>query len=227
MDIEARIKQVRQRIAEACIKANRGPQCVRLVAVSKTKPVEMIEKAYKIGIQDFGENYVQEFVKKYDALTHLDIRWHFIGTLQSNKVKYIANKVCMIHSVDRESQIKEIDKRFEKPVDVLIEVNIGHEPNKSGVLEDDLFEFALKVANSQKARLRGLMCIPPAGEDSTPYFKKMVKLLEETKNYLRQQGVDITHIDQLSMGMSGDFEQAIQHGATIIRVGTSIFGPRS
>ncbi len=227
MDIEERIKQVKERIDEACIKANRGPECVRLVAVSKTKPVEMIEQAYKSGIIDFGENYVQEFVKKYDVLSHLDIRWHFIGALQSNKVKYIANKVCMIHSVDRESQIKEIDKRFEQPVDVLIEVNIGHEPNKSGVLEDELFEFALKVIKSQKARLRGLMCIPPADRDSTPYFKKMVQLLDKTRDLLAHQGVEIAHIDQLSMGMSGDFEKAIQHGATIIRVGTSIFGPRT
>ena len=229
--IDERLQAVRTRIVAACERSGRDPARVRLIGVSKKKPVEAIKAAFLAGLHDFGENYVQEFVEKHDALQHSGItpQWHFIGQLQSRKVRLLKGRVGWIHSVDRESQVKEIAKRFEQPVSVLIEVKLGNEPQKGGVAPDVLNEFAEFVAGARGIRLRGLMTIPPVTGDpeaSRPFFRELARLLRDMRNFFETRDIDTSGLTELSMGMSQDFEQAIEEGATMVRVGTAIFGKR-
>ncbi len=227
MTIQNNIARIRQQIDAACRKAGRAPATVHLLAVSKKKPLCDIEAAAAAGQKMFGENYVQEFVGKYESC-RLDIDWHFIGGLQSNKVKYLRGKVAMIHSVDRLSLAKEIDRQwgeYERPVDILIQVNIGNEPTKAGVSASDLEPLVRQLAPLQNLRIRGLMAIPPQSdnpEESRHWFKKMRQLADSIEA-LNLQNVSMI---ELSMGMSDDFEVAIEEGATVIRIGTAIFGAR-
>ncbi len=227
MTIQNSIDQIRQRIDAACHKAGRDPATVHLLAVSKKKPISDIEEAAVAGQKMFGENYVQEFVGKYDDC-RLDIDWHFIGALQSNKVKYLRGKIAMIHSVDRYSLAKEINKQWqgsEVPAPILIQVNIGDEPTKAGVTADELEPLVRQLAQLQNLRIRGLMAIPPQSEnpeESRHWFREMRKLADSIET-LNLQNVTMT---ELSMGMSDDFEVAIEEGATLIRIGTAIFGAR-
>lgn len=200
---------------------------VTLVAVSKTKSVEEIMEAYKEGVRDFGENKVQELEEKYELLPK-DIRWHLIGGLQTNKVRKVIGKTYLIQSLDRESLALEINKRAEKTgilVDTLIEVNIGEESQKAGILTKDLEEFVTLLKDLKHIRVRGLMAIIPQGseEENRKYFKKMYNLFQKLSQ-VRQERFTM---EVLSMGMSMDYMTAMEEGSNMIRVGTGIFGARN
>ncbi len=226
-DIKENIALIRQRIVAACRKSHRNPDQVRLIAVSKVKPAALVEEAFRAGQQLFGENYVQEFTEKADQVT-VPVSWHFIGALQSNKVKYLRGKVAMIHSVDRLSLAREIDKQWGKipaNLDILIQVNIGDEQSKAGCPPEKLEQLVRDVARLPHLNICGLMCLPPHHEDPElvrPYFRRMRELAERIDD-LAIPGVVMR---ELSMGMSGDFDVAIEEGATLVRVGTAIFGAR-
>ncbi len=222
-----RLAHVEERILRACERAGRKREEVLLLGASKGVPADRLRDFFQCGLRVFGENRVQEFLKKWEALKDLPIDWHFIGRLQSNKVKYIIDKVKLIHSLDRQSLLEELSKRAEnigKVQEVLIEVNVGGEETKGGVEPRDLkgfFEVCLKDKN---IKVLGLMCIPPYRENPEEvrlYFATLRKLRDELE---KEFGVRLPH---LSMGMSHDFEVAIEEGATIVRLGTLIFGERS
>ncbi len=227
MSIQANLQDIRDRMAAACKRAGRNPDTVRLVAVSKTKPAAMIDQAAAAGQTLFGENYVQEFVAKTEEVT-APVTWHFIGSLQTNKVKYLAGKVAMIHSVDRLSLAKEIDRQWSKldsPVDILIQVNLGEEETKSGTDEAALQDLVRQVAALPYLRIRGLMALPPYLDDPEqvrPFFRRLRQLADGIAA-LKLPGVEMR---ELSMGMSHDFEAAIEEGASLVRVGSAIFGSR-
>ncbi len=204
-------------------------QKVSLIAVSKTKPVEMLQEAYEQGIRDFGENKVQELVQKYEELPK-DIRWHMIGHLQRNKVKYIVDKVYLIHSVDSLRLAEEISKEAVKKeihVNILIEVNIAGEDSKFGVsCTDACMELVTQISELPNIFIKGLMTVPPFtenAEENRVYFAKLRQLAVD----ITKKNIDNVSIDILSMGMSGDYEVAIEEGATYVRVGTDIFGSRN
>lgn len=227
-DISANLAEIRKRITAACKRSGRNPQQVRLIAISKVKPASDIDTAYAAGQQLFGESYVQEFRDKYPEV-QAPVEWHFVGGLQSNKVKYLRGKVAMIHSVDRLSLAEEIDRQWQKinaTCDILLQVNIGEEEQKSGCHPEQLTQLVRDVAALQQLRIRGLMCLPPHSDDPEqvrPYFRRMRKLADQI-TALQLPGVSMT---ELSMGMSGDFEVAVEEGATLVRVGTAIFGARN
>jgi len=225
--ISSNIAMVNERIRSAAEAAERDPAAVRLVAVSKTRPAADISAAFRAGQTVFGENYIQELVPKLEEV-HEDAQWHFIGHLQSNKVKYIAGRVSLIHSVDRISLAQEIDRqwgRLGKICEVLIQVNISGETTKSGTTEAGAIQLVRECALLPNIRVKGLMTMPPFFDDpdaARPYFIEL-RRLAETISGLQISGVEMK---ELSMGMSGDFETAIQEGATLVRVGTAIFGSR-
>jgi pyridoxal phosphate enzyme (YggS family) len=194
------------------------PPGVSLVAVSKTQPAAAIREAYAAGQRDFGENYAQEWREKADALADLaDLRWHFIGGLQTNKVKYLAGRVAYVHTVDREELAREISKRFAQRgavARVLVEVNTGDEAAKSGCAPDDAPRLCEAIRALPAIEVAGLMCIPPAAEDPRPHFR----LLRALRDRLG--------LAELSMGMSADWRIAVEEGATLVRIGTAIFGTR-
>ena len=199
----------------------------RLIAVSKTKPVEMLKEAYDAGIRDFGENKVQEIIEKYDKLPS-DIRWHMIGHLQTNKVKYIADKIYMIHSVESEKLALEISKRAiaaGRVIPVLIELNIGDEESKFGIKPEELEDFVKKINMLEGIKISGLMCVAPYTDDAENnrgYFKRMRQLSVD----IMRKNIDNIDMSVLSMGMSGDYEVAAMEGSSYVRVGTGIFGER-
>ncbi|WP_432822213.1 YggS family pyridoxal phosphate-dependent enzyme [Trichloromonas sp.] len=228
MGIEQNIEEIRKRMAAACARSDRRAEEVALVAVSKTKPAEMIEAAAAAGQTLFGESYVQEFTAKQEEVRSA-VTWHFIGGLQGNKVKYLRGRVSMIHSVDRLSLAQEIDRQWGilgEPLDILLQANIGGETSKSGTSSDEeLFRLAREVSTLPNLRVRGLMTLPPYEEDPEqvrPYFRRLRELAEEIET-LALPGVEMR---ELSMGMSHDFEVAIEEGATLVRVGSAIFGER-
>ena len=222
-----RLEEVLERIEKACSRAGRDPKEVRLLGASKTVPSERIRGFYECGLKTFGENRVQEFLKKYEELSDLPIDWHFIGRLQTNKVKYLMGKVSLIHSLDRESLADEIEKRAKKAgivQEVLIEVNVGGEETKGGVEPEDLRALLEYALSKENLRVLGLMTIPPYLEDPEevrPFFAKLRELRDRIEE---EFGLELPH---LSMGMSHDFDVAIEEGATIVRVGTLLFGERS
>ncbi|UYP47767.1 Pyridoxal phosphate homeostasis protein [Candidatus Lokiarchaeum ossiferum] len=199
------------------------PSTVKLVAVSKTKPLEMIEEAYQYGQRIFGENYIQDAVPKIQNASHLpDIQWHFIGHLQSNKAQLAAQYFNMVQSVDSMKLAQKLNTaagEFQKTLSVLIEINIGEEPQKHGISYRSVQKLMDFIINCPHLKLLGFMCIPPYGEEPRPYFQKMQSLFLKYK--------DAYHLTELSMGMSSDFQEAIQFGATMVRVGTKIFGKRN
>lgn len=226
MNIKDNIENVRNRIYNACKRAGRDVEDIKLIAVSKTVGPESINEAVSCGIKSLGENKVQEIVDKFDKVSN-GVEWHMIGHLQTNKVKYIIDKVSMIHSVDSIRLLKEIDRRAEtagRIMDVLIEVNIGCEESKYGVYPDDLIKFLNDAVIYKNVNISGLMTVAPAmdnPEDVRPYFKSMKELFNHAS------ALGIYNMKYLSMGMTADFEPAIEEGANIIRVGTGIFGPRN
>lgn len=214
-------------VENTCNTCGRNLNDVTLVAVSKTKPVEMLREAYEAGARDFGENKVQEIMDKYDKLP-ADIRWHMIGHLQTNKVKYIADKVFMIHSLDSEKLAKEISKQALKAgrtIPVLIEVNIAGEDSKFGVSPAECEQLIRAIHTLPGIRINGLMTVPPFvknAEDNRQYFRALKQLSVD----IMQKNIDNVCMDFLSMGMSGDYTVAIEEGANLVRVGTNIFGER-
>lgn len=221
------LRLVEDRIAQACIRAGRDRSEVTLIAVSKTKPVEMLSEIYQEGVRDFGENKPQEIKEKYPQLPN-DIRWHMIGHLQRNKIKYIIDSVCMIHSVDSLRLAEAIDQEAAKHgivMPVLVEVNIAGEESKYGIMPQEAEAFVRQISTLSHIHTEGLMTIAPFTdnpENNRIYFRDLKKLLVDIK----AKNIDNVNMCNLSMGMTGDYEVAIEEGATMVRVGTGIFGER-
>lgn len=218
---------VEQNIVKACERAGRKREEVTLISVSKTKPVPMLEEAYNWGSRDFGENKVQEITEKYPVLPK-DINWHLIGHLQRNKVKYIVDKVKLIHSVDSLRLAEQIENECVKKnveMDILIEVNVAEEESKFGMKTSEVIEMVKKIAVFPHVHIKGLMTIAPYTdnpETNRQYFRQLKQLSVDIK----EKNIDNVTMDCLSMGMTGDYEVAIEEGATLVRVGTGIFGER-
>lgn len=225
--IRENLNQVEENIVSACKKAGRDRSEVTLIAVSKTKPVEMLQEVYDAGIREFGENKVQEMCDKIEVLPE-DIRWNMIGHLQTNKVKYIIGKTALIHSVDSYHLAEEIEKQAAKKdvyADILVEVNIANEASKFGITKEDAIRLVRDIAALPHLRIQGLMTIAPMvenAEDNRLYFRQIKELSVD----IESQNIDNVSMNVLSMGMTGDYMVAIEEGATIVRVGTGIFGER-
>lgn len=206
---------------------NQVPKDVQVIAVSKTKPIEDMEVAYSLGVRDFGENKVQEILSKYDNF-HKDVRWHLIGHLQTNKVKYIVGKVHLIQSLDSVNLLKKINKTYEEHgiiANVLIQINIGREPQKYGILEEELDDLLLEIEKCNFVKAKGLMTIIPKGstEENRIYFKKIYDIY----NKLKKESYKNIVMETLSMGMSNDYKIAIEEGSNMVRIGQGIFGQRN
>lgn len=217
---------VRRQIADDCVNANRDPNSVSLLAVSKTRSADEVRLAAATGQQAFGENYLQEAVDKIAALSDLDLEWHFIGPIQSNKTRPIAENFAWVHSVDRlkiAQRLSDQRPHYAKALNICIQVNISAEAQKAGCSVAELPELARQIAALPKVCLRGLMVIPEATEDMTLLRQRF----RETAGLLEQLKAEIPTLDTLSMGMSGDLDAAIAEGSTMVRVGTALFGPRN
>lgn len=225
--IKENIKQVEKNIENACQKAARDVTEITLIAVSKTKPVSMLEEAYECGCRHFGENKVQELVEKYEVMPK-DIKWHMIGHLQRNKVKYIVDKVYLIHSVDSLRLAEEISKEAVKKnvnVNILVEVNVAEEESKFGTTSEAATELVQEISSLPNISIKGLMTIAPYvenAEENRQYFAKLRQLSVDIMN----KNIDNVSMGVLSMGMTGDYQVAVEEGATYVRVGTGIFGER-
>lgn len=227
-DLALRLNGVRDRIADAARRSHRSPSSVRLVAVSKTFPIEAVRAAAAEGQIDFGENKVQEGVSKIVDAGPLPLRWHLIGHLQSNKAKKAAASFDVIHSVDSVELLRKIDEAAaarQRPIDVLIQVDLALEPTKYGAPEADVPSIIEAAAQCSSARLTGLMLLPPAVDDPNDARRYFAALRELRDGYIRG-GVPAAMLGELSMGMSHDYEVAIEEGATMVRVGSAIFGER-
>ena len=233
------LKNVEERVQEACDRAGRKREEVTLIAVSKTKPIEMLQEIYDENIRDFGENKVQELCDKIEKMPKdikwqlynrsVLLQWHMIGHLQRNKVKYIVGQVALIHSVDSYRLAEEINIQAKKKniiVPILVEVNIAHEESKFGISEEDAIQLVEEIAELENVRIKGLMTIAPYvenAEDNRLYFRKIKDLSVD----IAAKNIDNVSMEILSMGMTGDYEVAIEEGATMVRVGTGIFGARN
>ena len=226
--IAVNIQDIQEQIKAACLSAGRPLESVRLIAVSKTKPASLIEEAFLAGQIEFGESYVQEFLEKYDdpILEKIPVKWHFIGHLQSNKVRFIIDKVSLVHGIDKLSTAEELSKRAVQHnlhVDYLLEVNTSGETSKYGMQHDEVLGSAESLFRMPNIHLRGLMTIAsPEIKKARQEFRNLRMLLDD----LKKISPDPLKLTELSMGMSGDFEAAIEEGATMIRVGSAIFGWR-
>ena len=226
--LKDQLQEVEKRIQAACDRAGRKREEVTLIAVSKTKPVETLQEAYDLGVRIFGENKVQELTAKYEALPK-DIDWHMIGHLQTNKVKYIIDKAELIHSVDSLKLAETIEKEAAKHdliADILVEVNVAEEESKFGMKMEEVIPFVEKVSAFPHVRVRGLMTIAPFVEDpeeNRSIFADLHKLYIDIK----KKNHDNDTVSVLSMGMTNDYEVAIEEGATMVRIGTGIFGARN
>ena len=221
------LEQVRKNIELACKEAGRDPKEVTLISVSKTKPVSMLQEAYDAGSRDFGENKVQEIMDKVPQLPS-DIRWHMIGHLQRNKIKYIIDKVCMIHSIESvrlAEAVSEEAAKHGRVIPVLVEVNMAGEETKFGIRPEETEDFIREIRLLPNIQVNGLMTIAPYtenAENNRIYFRNLKKLYVDIK----EKNIDNVVMSHLSMGMTGDYEVAIEEGATMVRVGTGIFGER-
>ncbi|ACD94188.1 YggS family pyridoxal phosphate-dependent enzyme [Trichlorobacter lovleyi] len=228
MSVTGNLAAVQARIQRACTISGRAPSTVRLVAVSKLHPAALVAEAAAAGQTVFGENYVQELVDKAAQLAR-PVEWHMIGHLQSNKVKYLPGIVSMIHTVDRLSLAQEIDRQWRDKqsaaCDILVQVNVSGEATKSGTTATEAVELVRHIAKLPNVRVRGLMTMPPFFDDpeaARPYFRELRLLADR----ISSEQIPAVEMTELSMGMSGDFEVAIEEGATLVRVGTAIFGGR-
>jgi pyridoxal phosphate enzyme (YggS family) len=227
-EIADNIARVRERMAAACRRAGRQPEDVRLIGISKTVPAERVREAYEAGLRDFGENRIQEAAAKRPALSDLTATWHLVGHLQSNKAKPARELFHWIHSLDSARLGERLDKVAVCSGDklcVLIEVNLGGEESKSGVRESDVLPLAEAAGAFETLEIRGLMAVPPFFEDPVqvrPYFRRLREMAVE----ISKRNLPRVAMQELSMGMSHDFEVAIEEGATMVRVGTAIFGAR-
>ena len=228
MMIRESMEQVKQAINEVCEKSGRKKEEVTLIAVSKTKPIEMLREAYDAGARDFGENKVQELLEKIPEMPD-DIRWHMIGHLQRNKVKYIVDKVFLIHSVDSLRLAEEISKEAVKKgveVNILIEVNVAEEESKFGATLQQTLMLTEQIASLPSVHIQGLMTIAPYTEnpeENRVFFQKLKQLSVD----IAGKNIDNVNMNMLSMGMTGDYRVAVEEGATYVRVGTGIFGERN
>ena len=228
MSIRENIDHIMKRIDVSCKKVGRNPKDITVLAVTKTVESDRAKKAFEEGINNLGENRVQELVKKYEELKGIDVKWHMIGHLQKNKVKYIIDKTVLIHSVESLSLAEEINKRAEKNnliANVLIELNIGEEESKYGVSEKNIYDFLESMEKFENIRVLGLMTVAPfcdKPEDVRWVFKTMKNIYNE----ISTMNLRNTEMKYLSMGMTNDFEVAIEEGSNIIRIGTAIFGAR-
>lgn len=226
MNIRENLEEVERRITAAAERSGRKRSDILLVAVTKTHPADMMNEAIRLGVTDIGENKPQEVRDKYTDV--LPVKWHLIGHLQTNKVKYVIDKVCLIHSVDSVKLMDEIERQAEKHdvnMDILIQVNISGEETKSGVSVDDVEELLLHAGTLKRVKVMGLMTIAPKTDNSvtnTLHFDNMRQLFID----IQKKKYDNVNMKYLSMGMSGDYETAIECGANIVRVGSAIFGER-
>ena len=227
MSVAENLKTIRERVDAACERAGRRPEEVALIAVSKTKPLSMLQEAYEAGARDFGENKVQEILEKYPEMPE-DARFHMIGHLQTNKVEQVVGKAVLIHSVDSLHLAEKIEQEAAKrdlTADILLEVNVAREESKFGLMLEEVIPLLEEVKNLPHVRVRGLMTIAPNvenPEENRKHFKKLYQLYVDIKS----KNIDNGTMSVLSMGMTGDFEVAVEEGATMIRVGTGIFGSR-
>lgn len=226
--LKENLTRVEEKIETVCSTHGIPRDSITLIAVSKTKPVEMLQEIYDAGCRDFGENKVQELVDKYEQLPK-DIRWHMIGHLQRNKVKYIIGKVVLIHSVDSLRLAETIEKESAKhniTTDILIEVNMAHEESKFGVLPEEIYDLLMEISKFEHVRVKGLMTVAPFVDNprkNSEIFEKMHKLSVD----IESKNIDNITMSILSMGMTNDYEVALEEGANMIRVGTAIFGERN
>ena len=226
--LERNLNEVKETIKSTTEKIGKKEDEITLIAVSKTKPISMLKEIYELGIRDFGENKVQEILEKYPNLP-LDIRWHMIGHLQRNKVKYIIDKVSLIHSVDSLRLAEEISKEAMKHdlvMPILIQVNIAEEETKFGLSFENVIEEIKKISILPNIQIKGLMTIAPFvenGEENRKYFK----LIKQLSVDIMKENIDNVCMDIISMGMTGDYRTAIEEGSTMVRVGTAIFGKRN
>ena len=227
-NIQSRLKLVKERIEAAAQACGRDPRTIKLVAVSKTVPVDLVQAAIKAGVTILGENYVQEVRDKIEALSAEKVSWHFIGHLQSNKAKYAVKLFDLIHSVDSLKLAKELNKRagiIGKVQNILVQVNISGEATKSGIETEQALELVRRIAPLENLTVCGLMTMPPyfnAPDKVRPYFRA----LKDLSDIIRKEAIANVDMTELSMGMTGDFGVAIQQGATLVRIGTAIFGER-
>ncbi len=224
--IKARLLKVEKTIRSLEQKYQRAKNSVQLLAVSKTKPIEDILAAVECGQADFGENYAQEGIEKIEKLSNHNLHWHFIGPLQKNKTRLVAEHFSWVHTIERSIIAERLAAQRPEnlpPIQACIQVNIDNEESKSGVLLDEIHELANNIVRLKNIKLRGLMAIPQVSSDTTQQRKAFAKLRQQYES-LKQTGFEL---DTLSMGMSGDLEAAIAEGATIVRVGTAIFGKRN
>lgn len=226
--LKENLTHVEEKIETVCSTHGIPRDSITLIAVSKTKPVEMLQEIYDAGCRDFGENKVQELVDKYEQLPK-DIRWHMIGHLQRNKVKYIIGKVVLIHSVDSLRLAETIEKESAKhniTTDILIEVNMAHEESKFGVLPEEIYDLLMEISKLEHVRVKGLMTVAPFVDNprkNSEIFEKMHKLSVD----IASKNIDNITMSILSMGMTNDYDVALEEGANMIRVGTAIFGERN
>jgi pyridoxal phosphate enzyme (YggS family) len=223
-EITEHLADIVERVARAELRAHRPPNSVTIIAVSKQQPAESIAAAYRAGVHDFGESYVQEAVLKMDSLAGLGITWHFVGRLQANKTRLVAERFDWVHTVDRlriAERLNEQRPQFATPLNVLIQINQGGEAQKAGALEQEVGALARGILALPRLKLRGLMTLPPQGGGDT---RQWFVALSGLRDRLIAEGIPL---DTLSMGMSGDFEEAIAAGADFVRIGTALFGKRN
>ncbi|MDD6448358.1 MAG: YggS family pyridoxal phosphate-dependent enzyme [Lachnospiraceae bacterium] len=226
-EIEKNLNHVKEEIKEACKRAGRDPKEVTLIAVSKTKPIEDLRAAYAAGARDFGENKVQELTGKIEEMP-ADIRWHMIGHLQRNKVKYIAGKVSLIHSVDSYRLAEEINIQAKKnncTIPILIEVNYAKENSKFGIAPEETKELVQEISELENVKIKGLMTIAPFVEDPEEN-REIFRGMKELSVDIARENIDNVEMEVLSMGMTNDYIVAVEEGSTMVRVGTGIFGAR-
>lgn len=220
-----RLNETRARITKTALQYGRAPESICLLAVSKTHPADVVREMAALGQRDFGENYLQEALPKLDALADLPLSWHFIGHIQSNKTATIATRFDWVHTIDRERIARRLNEQrpfHAAPLNVCIQVQLVPEPGKGGIAPDAVAELAQALREMPKLRLRGLMCVPPA----YAHFEEQFAAFERLRQLAAALRADGFALDTLSMGMSGDLEAAIAAGATIVRIGTALFGPR-
>jgi len=226
--IKQQLEKIKERIRQSAERCGRNPETVRLVAVSKTVPADRVREAVASGVLLLGENYIQEAQDKISRLSDCPVSWHFIGHLQTNKAKYAVKLFDMIHTVDSFKLAAELDKQARKIAkiqDILIQVNIGEEASKSGASADEIQKLVKEISQLKNLSVKGLMTIPPfydEPEKVRPYFSA----LRELRDRIKAAGIANIAMNELSMGMTGDFEAAIEEGATLVRIGTAIFGKR-
>jgi hypothetical protein len=227
--MKEKIKDIMRRIETAAVSCNRDPGSIRLVAVSKTMPAEKVKQAIKAGAEILGENYIQESREKFNALSKYDVSWHFIGHLQTNKAKYAVRIFDLIHTVDSMKLALELNKqakKINKIQEILIQINISMESSKSGACKQDAIKLIKDISKLENLAVKGLMTMPPFfnnPEKARTYFSDLRVL----RDIIEKESIKNVSMQELSMGMTGDFEVAIEEGATLVRIGTAIFGKRN